>query len=383
MNSILFTANGISILFLIVILFSLYLVPKAIFKLTREFRCCMWICIGGLVTEILAYFFSGKSVAALYITNYLGFFLINLLVIFYGFFFVKVICDYENDFMGKWGKKILIINSVLCGANVIFTTIGTINGQLFRIENVSYVEGPWDTYALILPGICFLIFFVLYFFKYKAFRLSNPFLIFLFLLVPAGAGVFMYWDPEIRHGFAGAALSLNVIYVLVLSKMNAENVAKEEYLNKLSKNDMLTGLKNRRGCQEVIDAVDKNSMVGVAFADVNGLKTVNDNQGHLEGDKLIVRAANLLKDSLEKGEVFRISGDEFVCIIKDVKNDEFEGIMGKVSDAIKANDRIMSLGFAIGEGEKIIETVKSAEQMMYCDKEQYYKETGKDRRKRS
>ena len=55
--------------------------------------------------------------------------------------------------------------------------------------------------------------------------------------------------------------------------------------------------------------------------------------------------------------------------------------MVALASILRDNDRIASYGFAVGKGEQILEIVNKAEHMMYNDKERYYKETGKDRRR--
>ncbi|MBR1649579.1 MAG: hypothetical protein IJ691_00270 [Lachnospiraceae bacterium] len=55
--------------------------------------------------------------------------------------------------------------------------------------------------------------------------------------------------------------------------------------------------------------------------------------------------------------------------------------MANLRNEIFANDRIAAMGYAIGKGEDIKRLVNLAEHGMYEDKERYYKETGKDRRR--
>ena len=55
----------------------------------------------------------------------------------------------------------------------------------------------------------------------------------------------------------------------------------------------------------------------VTLCDVNFLKHINDNYGHLKGDDAIIRCANVLTDTVQKkGIVYRTGGDEFVCMTK-------------------------------------------------------------------
>ena len=51
--------------------------------------------------------------------------------------------------------------------------------------------------------------------------------------------------------------------------------------------------------------------------------------------------------------------------------------MKRLESVLAKNDRIAAFGYDIGAGRNVYETIKNAEQMMYADKERYYKETGK------
>ena len=102
---------------------------------------------------------------------------------------------------------------------------------------------------------------------------------------------------------------------------------------------------------------------------MNSLKAVNDSKGQEAGDKLIQKVANLLKEAVPEGTVFRISGDEFVCIVKDVDSDSFTKIVKRLGEVLRENDRIASFGYVIGKEKDIYDIIKAAEQMMYADKE--------------
>ena len=90
--------------------------------------------------------------------------------------------------------------------------------------------------------------------------------------------------------------------------------------------DELTGLRNRRAMRE--DFLDWSSSSGalcVVLMDLNGLKEINDTLGHQVGDTLIVGAAQCFSDTLgHYGTVYRTGGDEFVAVVEDVSEEEFQ-----------------------------------------------------------
>ncbi|MFC3228483.1 diguanylate cyclase domain-containing protein [Marinibaculum pumilum] len=92
--------------------------------------------------------------------------------------------------------------------------------------------------------------------------------------------------------------------------------------------DELTGLPNRRAFNERLDylahrAERHDIAFGIAFMDLDGLKSVNDTHGHEAGDELLRQAAARLAGCLRKSDLLaRIGGDEFVAILEDLERGE-------------------------------------------------------------
>ena len=101
----------------------------------------------------------------------------------------------------------------------------------------------------------------------------------------------------------------------------AQRIAEFE---ELALSDPLTGLGNRRVLEEKLDSIFQRSPidrqdVALIMCDVDGLKQINDTEGHAAGDRLLVKAGEALLDAastVSKSTVCRIGGDEF-CIILD------------------------------------------------------------------
>lgn len=96
-----------------------------------------------------------------------------------------------------------------------------------------------------------------------------------------------------------------------------------EEIRQLSVTDDLTGVTNRRGFYLLAESAlhasrrDGHSCL-LAFIDVDGLKQVNDDKGHLVGDALIADAARLLRATLRKSDIVaRLGGDEFCVLVTD------------------------------------------------------------------
>jgi diguanylate cyclase (GGDEF)-like protein/PAS domain S-box-containing protein len=105
-----------------------------------------------------------------------------------------------------------------------------------------------------------------------------------------------------------------------------EQLARQaEQLRALSLGDELTGLCNRRGFLErsrgsVELAHRRRSGLAVVFIDLNGMKRINDELGHEQGDAALVDTAALLRDVTRTSDVVaRLGGDEFVVLLHDVE----------------------------------------------------------------
>lgn len=96
------------------------------------------------------------------------------------------------------------------------------------------------------------------------------------------------------------------------------NDARTALLEKMAYVDDMTGLANRRRCEEIWDSLDEeNSDYGIFSFDLNFLKKINDTNGHAMGALLIKSSAQVLLNIFGKvGEVGRIGGDEYVVFIR-------------------------------------------------------------------
>jgi diguanylate cyclase (GGDEF)-like protein len=96
--------------------------------------------------------------------------------------------------------------------------------------------------------------------------------------------------------------------------------------------DDLTGLHNRRGFTALASrylqwARDTGQHLAMVFADIDGLKAINDRFGHGEGDRAISLAASSIKETFRKFDVTaRLGGDEFVALIVEVPGRSVEMI---------------------------------------------------------
>lgn len=152
----------------------------------------------------------------------------------------------------------------------------------------------------------------------------------------------------------------------------------QDYLKKLSYHDSLTGIFNRNKYIEVLDGLQKTTIqkMGAAYMDLNGLKRVNDNQGHEVGDQLICRAAYAAEGIFQE-QVYRIGGDEFVILCPRMDRELFEAKIKKLRMEMERVQVSVSIGSIWKEEtENPEEMLKEADALMYQEKEAYHRRSG-------
>lgn len=135
----------------------------------------------------------------------------------------------------------------------------------------------------------------------------------------------------------------NAATVKVRVQHQIELKRKNESLEKLSMNDGLTHIRNRRYFDEYYDRLFKEmtregGVAVVMMIDIDYFKPYNDNYGHGEGDKCLVKVATALKASLKRPSDFvaRYGGEEFVVVLKNIGFDGAQKVAYAIKEAVEA-----------------------------------------------
>jgi diguanylate cyclase (GGDEF)-like protein len=164
----------------------------------------------------------------------------------------------------------------------------------------------------------------------------------------------------------------------------SEQRRQAQQLASLSITDELTGLHNRRGFMLLAEqhlrlAARNKTRFALMFADLNGLKTINDTLGHDMGDDAIGSAARVLRRTLRQSDILaRIGGDEFVALVSvptalGVRTVE-ERILAAVLEENELNpdyELSLSLGISIFDPDNprsLQELIAEADERMYSQK---------------
>jgi len=215
-------------------------------------------------------------------------------------------------------------------------------------------------------------------------------------LVDMWEGKLAYEREGINYALNGEPLNIQLLWTMlpgaehdfshVLVSIQDITVRKkaEAYLKYLGSHDVLTGLYNRAYFEEEVARLGRGRHwpVSVIVADLDGLKAANDSRGHAEGDKLIRRAAQVLRESV-RGEdvVARIGGDEFAILLPNTDEEAAQLAVKRVENLIALNNQYhqtpvlsMSLGAHTGQpGSQLPEILRAADDAMYEAKRQHHR----------
>lgn len=152
-------------------------------------------------------------------------------------------------------------------------------------------------------------------------------------------------------------------------------------LETLSSMDLMTGVKNRNTMNVAMDDLVSGRKqldypYSVIFADLNGLKQVNDEKGHAAGDELLKSAATVLQKTFGDYDIYRVGGDEFMIIAEGLDKKDLNKKIKSIRSVPSEEGNIC---FAIGshvaqEGEDIRTVMRLADEKMYADKKKFYQE---------
>lgn len=236
--------------------------------------------------------------------------------------------------------------------------------------------------------------------KSLIFYIWTEIFIYLFLMIQLLA--YSYSGNEIGIKTWGIKAALFSVIVLVVTNIYSLRVASLHYymqkqheardyliqgkkdINKLwslAYTDMLTKYNNRHFLDKRLkEYAGYGGSMTLAFIDVNGLKSINDQYGHIEGDNYLVSIAQTLSE-VSSGptiDLFRYGGDEFVLISNTLSEKEVTDLLIQTNEQLKKKptpySQSISYGVVHGDCADYHKLISVADNRMYMHKRKYYKE---------
>ncbi len=155
-----------------------------------------------------------------------------------------------------------------------------------------------------------------------------------------GFGGFVRNSPSASLVMVMAFMSITAVMTMALSALASEYSVAEAQLRELVVTDPLTGLPNYRRLVEVLGneiarSNRNDDPFAVAFFDMDGLKRINDELGHLIGSRAVCRFAETLRASCRATDTAaRYGGDEFVVILPDTDDEGARVVIQRVEERL-------------------------------------------------
>lgn len=180
--------------------------------------------------------------------------------------------------------------------------------------------------------------------------------------------------------FKAAGLFLSTLTLFVTIMLRNRDTLRT--LETLGRTDQLTNIGNRRGFLEYVRSLPAGIQTAIIFGDLNGLKRVNDTQGHEAGNQLICKAAQIMVDMTKEGRAFRMGGDEFLLIVADRNEKQAAQIVKNLRERYQENGMSMALGYSVQTTpiENIDAVISEVDRKMYDNKGVMYGRRRTDRK---
>jgi diguanylate cyclase (GGDEF)-like protein len=279
----------------------------------------------------------------------------------------KITYSTDPNDIGNANKKNYFHEIVAKGnsyAKIVEKETKSLEGQLMNVDNV-------ETYVPIMKDGRFLGAFEIYYDVTIRKEKLNKLIISSSSIVIAATFIFLF--------------AISLLSVKAKRAVRDRNKL-EEKLKTLSLSDDLTGIYNRRGFfvlteQLLMTAKRQEKKLFMLYADIDHLKLINDLLGHKKGDLVLIRTANVLKETFRESDIIaRIGGDEFVVFGMNTHDTEIEILASRLRENIYKHNEIvnepltdisLSYGFVRYDHKplcSIDELISKADNLMYEEK---------------
>ncbi len=318
----------------------------------------------------------------------------NAVYVFWGTLFMQAIFFYLTS-IGSVGENLFLFltysNSfcICIGANLILSVFLESNSHLYIYTTITVILMHIFLYKFLIPTYR----------KYKIFFNSgwwklNIILVF-FLIQFVNQYAFSVIERNKARVIAIDFVIFSIIFystlilifdtVKSISLMNKKTYENVE-LEKIAYIDVLTNMQNRvaymKHTKRLVFNHRNSNDVSFIFVmmDIDGFKSINDTNGHAAGDEILKRVGSVIKEHFEQFECrsFRIGGDEFVLLFKNIQLSDVENQIRKMNKNLYTlNGITVSYGCCMvdfNDTKPFEEAYKKADTLMYSNKQQKKKE---------
>jgi diguanylate cyclase (GGDEF)-like protein len=290
----------------------------------------------GVIMEPLTWIFEGKQFVGAVFLEYST----NLLLVLLAPMIGSLMLTYVRYQL--LGERKPPVRQMLFFPPVLFTALMLILNLFTPVyfdvarETNTYIDGThrWIHYLLI-TGLYVYMVILTFLHRHKA-RTEHYTIFLLFFLLPILGMAIQLYDTEIFFSWNMIVLSILVIF-LFLEAADGEV-------------DELTTLFNRRSYETHVERlIETKQSFQVLYIDLDGFKAINDEHGHVAGDKMLIRFGELLQDVSGKSQLAaRLGGDEFMVVLD--QQQDAEAIAHELQQRLRgeSNELLRNLQFSYG-----------------------------------
>jgi diguanylate cyclase (GGDEF)-like protein len=277
------------------------------------------------------------------------------------------------------GKNVVAISSIVVSATCLVAATFLIFPSTPAIRPHSPTPRPWE----LLPAAIFLIAAM----TLNNVKESDGFAFDTALVWVAGLNVASHLiasqSARLLDASAGIAELVNAIsYIVLLGATLLDNARLFRQVRTLAISDSLTGLANYRHLIDVLHGELErsgrtNRPFSVLLMDLDGLKKINDSNGHVIGSRALCRVATILRlNSRSIDTAARYGGDEFALVLPETNVSAAEQVVDRVRSCLQADTEVPQLSLSIGIatfpkcGVTVQQLLEFADRALYAMKEQ-------------
>ena len=254
----------------------------------------------------------------------------------------------------------------------VLNIVSIFTGIVFMVsDDGTFTRGPLGFIPFIVAGVyCILLIYIL---LKNSNKQAMEIIPIVFMAGALGTGLifpFVFGSDFSQIFCTTIAIALFVYYVFLILQ--------------ITKKDPLTGLLNRQAYYADVER-NPEDITALLSIDMNGLKAINDNEGHAAGDEAISTVSHCFSRSLKRRQSgYRVGGDEFIIVCRKNTMNDVNHLVERIRTYVSQTKYSCSIGysFAIEGNKSVEELLKQSDELMYAEKARYYKNMGIDRRRR-
>lgn len=269
------------------------------------------------------------------------------------YLFVKLSLHIDRK---KHTENFIIILPILLNVLAAFSAFFTDIVYTYNSEGV-FIRGPLGYFTHVVCVIYLAILLVLTIKRFCSRDYSEG--IIIFLVVSINVIAMMIESLTELYGAGRTAYSLSIVFYYLFFCVES------------FKRDPLTGALNRQ-CFYIDSEKHKAELKAVVSIDLNGLKEINDLQGHAKGDEAICTTVNVVDKAVPKGcSLYRTGGDEFMILCVKAEQTAIQKMIDDIHSEMQKTPFTCAVGIAYFNGDNFDSVCAKADAEMYKDKQRY------------